>query len=187
MDHLLFHPSRSEMVEISHSLQLCITFPTHIGKKKIFTPHSGAGVIRACVSVRLSVCAWPRKSAVTFERGDGSARNFQGRPYSRRVIFGRVTRTPDPSESGPGSIPELCVRALTRTPGAPRAGGSKFQSQNRGFFIKAKLKWTTPCFIFVQKPFREMHPWGPRGPGKSGKSRAISGSLNKKLEFGLSS
>ncbi len=146
--------------------------------------------------VCLCVCAWPQKSAITFERGDGSAQNFQGRPYSRRVIFGRVTRTParkrknafygksisswgfdpagtchtisetrgqggknvgsgilsfcpypektgpeiravrggsknlgiltffikgTPTKSGPGSIPELCVRALKRTPGPPRA------------------------------------------------------------------
>ena len=53
---ILHEASHSEMVEISHSLQLWITFPTHIGKK-FFTPHSGAGVIRACVSVRLCVCA----------------------------------------------------------------------------------------------------------------------------------
>ena len=38
-----------------------------------------------CPSVGLS----PRKSAVTFEPGDGSARNFQGRPHSSQVIFGR--------------------------------------------------------------------------------------------------
>ena len=30
--------SRSEMVEISRSLQLCMSFPPHIGKKKIFSP-----------------------------------------------------------------------------------------------------------------------------------------------------
>src|SRR5574343_1781389 len=60
-----------------------------------------------CVSVRLSVCAWPRKSAVTFQRGDGSAQNFQGHSHSSQVIFGRVTRTPDPS--GPGPDPEKWV------------------------------------------------------------------------------
>ena len=52
------------------------------------------------VSVRLSQI----KSAVTFEPGDGYARNFQGRPHSLQVIFGRVTRTPE--YSGPGSKPE---------------------------------------------------------------------------------
>ena len=30
--------SRSEMVEISRSLQLCMSFPSHIGKNKIFLP-----------------------------------------------------------------------------------------------------------------------------------------------------
>ena len=54
-----------------------------------------------CVSVCLCVCASPRKSALTFEGGDGSARNFQGPPNSSQVIFGRVTRTPGPSGSGP--------------------------------------------------------------------------------------
>ena len=33
----LLNPSRSEMVEISRSLQLCMSFPPHIGKK-IFLP-----------------------------------------------------------------------------------------------------------------------------------------------------
>ena len=101
--------SRSEMVEISHSLQLCITFPTHIGKKFFLPPivvqgSFGHVCLCVCASVCLCVCPSPRKSALTFEPGNGSARKFQGRPYSRRVIFGRVTRTPDPS--GPGPDPE---------------------------------------------------------------------------------
>ena len=42
------------------------------------------------MSVRLSL----RKSAVTFEPLDGSARNFQVPLNSSQLIFGRVTRTP---------------------------------------------------------------------------------------------
>ena len=59
--------------------------------------------VRLCVcpSVCLSVCASPQKSAITFERDVGSARNFLQRPHTRRVIFGRVTRTPGPNRSGP--------------------------------------------------------------------------------------
>ena len=52
--------SLSEMLEILRSLQLCMSFPSHIGKKKNFLPPSGTGVIRkclcVCVSVHLSVC-----------------------------------------------------------------------------------------------------------------------------------
>ena len=59
--------SRSEMVEISHSLQLCMSFPTHIGKKKNFLPPSGTGVIQKCLcvcaSVRLCVPAKKRDGA----------------------------------------------------------------------------------------------------------------------------
>ena len=58
-----------------------------------------------CLSVRLSVCPSvrlsPLESAITFERVCRSAPNFQGRPNSLQVIFGRVTRIPDPSGSGP--------------------------------------------------------------------------------------
>ena len=113
------------MVEISRSLQLCMSFPPHIGKKNFFSPPSGTGVIRKCLcvcaSVRLSVCPsvhlsicpsvrlsicpsvrlWPQKSTITFERDVGSTRNFLQRPHSRRVIFGRVTRTPGLNGSGP--------------------------------------------------------------------------------------
>ena len=59
------------------------------------------------LSVCVSVCPSQRKSAVTFEPGDGYARNFQGRPHSSQVIFGRVTRTPE--YSGPGPDPEKWV------------------------------------------------------------------------------
>ena len=99
--------SRSEMVEISRSLQLCMSFPPHIGKKNFFLPPSGTGVIRKCLCVRVSVRLSQRKSAVTFEPGDGYARNFQGCPHSSQVIFGRVTRTPE--YSGPGPDPEKWV------------------------------------------------------------------------------
>ena len=60
-----------------------------------------------CPCVRPSVCPSQRKSAVTFEPGDGYAQNFQGRPHSSQVIFGRVTRTPE--YSGPGPDPEKWV------------------------------------------------------------------------------
>ena len=70
---------------------------------------SGRGVIRKSLCVRASVRPCVRvsvrllqiKSAVTFDPGDGSARNFQGRPHSLQVIFGQVTRTPEPSGLGP--------------------------------------------------------------------------------------
>ena len=65
----------------------------------------GGSFGNVCVSVRLCVCASvrlsQRKSAVTFEPADGSARNFQGRPHSSQVIFGRVNQTPRPTGSGP--------------------------------------------------------------------------------------
>ena len=76
-------------------------------QKKIFLPPSGRGVIRKCLCVRVSVRPSQRKSAVTFEPGDGYAQNFQGRPHSLQLIFGRVTRTPE--YSGPGSDPEKWV------------------------------------------------------------------------------
>ena len=74
-------------------------FP-HTYVKKI-SPPSGTEGIQKCQSVRLSICLSPRKSALTFEGGNGSARNFQGPPNSLQVIFGGVTRTPGPSGSGP--------------------------------------------------------------------------------------
>ena len=52
-----------------------------------------------CPCVRPSVRPSLRKSAVTFDPLDGSARNFQGPLNSSQVIFGRVTRTPGPSGS----------------------------------------------------------------------------------------
>ena len=55
--------------------------------------------VRPCV--RASVCPSLRKSAVTFEPLDRSARNFQGPLNSSQVIFRRVTRTPGPAGSGP--------------------------------------------------------------------------------------
>ena len=58
-------------------------------------------VLRWFVFVCPSVCPSPRKSAVTFDPLDGSARNFQGLLNSLQVIFGQVTRTPGPSGSGP--------------------------------------------------------------------------------------
>ena len=71
--------SRSEMVEISRSLQLCMSFLPHIGKKNFFSPLVVQGSFgNVCVSVRPS----QRKSAVTFEPGNGYARNFQGRPVA---------------------------------------------------------------------------------------------------------
>ena len=84
-------------------------FPHTYRQKKFFLPPSGTGVIRKCLCVCVSVCLcvcpsvrlWPRKSAITFERDVGSARNFLQRPHTRRVIFGRVTRTPRPNGSGP--------------------------------------------------------------------------------------
>ena len=54
-----------------------------------------------CPCVRASVRPSLRKSAVTFEPLDGSARNFQGPLNSSQLIFGRVTRTPGPAGSGP--------------------------------------------------------------------------------------
>ena len=104
--------SRSEMVEISRSLQLCVSFPPHIGKKNFSPPlvvqgSFGNVCVSVCLSVCASVCLSQRKSAVTFEGGNGYARNFQGRPHSSQVIFGRVTRTPE--YSGPGPDPEKWV------------------------------------------------------------------------------
>src|SRR5574343_488969 len=110
----------------------------------------------------LSFCPCPEKTGREIRAVRGGSKNLGILTFSIKGT---------PTESGPGSIPELCVRALKRTPGAPRARpegrGVKFSKSNRGFFIKAKLKWTTPCFILVLKLFREMHPWGPRCPGKS--------------------
>jgi hypothetical protein len=99
----LLNPSRSEMVEISQGLGLCRVSPTHMCKKKFLSPLVVQGNSEMCVCpcVRVSVCLSPRKSAITFDPADGSSRNFQGRLYSSQVIFGRVTRTPDPSGSGP--------------------------------------------------------------------------------------
>ena len=58
-----------------------------------------------CPSVCLcdcpSGCLPLRKSAITFDPLEGSARNFQGSLTSSQVIFGRVTWTPGPSGSGP--------------------------------------------------------------------------------------
>ena len=61
---------------------------------------SGGEVIRFCLCVCPSVCPC-KNSAVTFDSLDGPARNFQGPLNSAQVIFGRVTRTPGPSGSGP--------------------------------------------------------------------------------------
>jgi hypothetical protein len=47
---------QSEMVEILHGLQLCISFLAHIGKK--ISPRSGTGVIQ---NMRLSVCVSAKK------------------------------------------------------------------------------------------------------------------------------
>ena len=134
--------SRSEMVEISRSLQLCMSFPSHIGKKKIFLPPSGTGVIRkcqsvcasvrlcVCASVRLCVCPSPQKSAITFEQDVGSARNFLQRPHSWRVIFGRVTRTPDPT--GRARTPKNRVYGKSITSGGYGPAGSCCTSSERG-------------------------------------------------------
>ena len=56
-DRHLFHPSRSEMVEISQSLQFCMSFPPHTGKQKFPPPLVVQGSFgNVCVSVRLCVC-----------------------------------------------------------------------------------------------------------------------------------
>ena len=57
--------------------------------------------VSVCLSIYESVRLSPRKSAVTFEPGNRSAQNFQGRPHSSQVIFGRVNQTPRPTKSGP--------------------------------------------------------------------------------------
>ena len=67
----------------------------------------------------------------------------------------------------------------------PRAKGSKFESQIWDLFLKPKLGWPTPLSFCHEKKLALVHPRGPRAPGNSGKSPVISGSLNKKLEFGL--
>ena len=72
-----------------------------------------------CPSVCLcdcpSGCLPLRKSAITFDPLEGSARNFQGSLTSSQVIFGRVTWTPGPSGSGPG--PKKGVSAPLSPPG----------------------------------------------------------------------
>ena len=53
------------------------------------------------VCVSFCLCVYPslRKSSVTFEPLDRLARNFQGPLNSLQVIFGLVTRTPQPAVS----------------------------------------------------------------------------------------
>ena len=136
-------------------------FPHTYRQKIFFTPHSGSGVIRSCVSVRLCVCASARKSAVTFQPGNGSARNFRGRPYSGRVIFGRVTRTPGPSGLGPDpekwGLREIyllrgfrAVGVVSHLFGKRRTGPTKCWERN---------------FEFLPAPGKN----GPGSPGRSGR------------------
>ena len=70
-------------------------------KKKISLWYRGDSFLSVCLCVCVSVRLSLRKSAVTFEPLDGSARNFQGPLNSSQLIFGRVTRTPGPAGSGP--------------------------------------------------------------------------------------
>ena len=140
-----------------------MSFPTHIGKK-IFLPPSGTGVIQKCLcvcpSVRLSVCPSPRKSAITFERDVGSARNFRQRPHTWRVIFGRVTRTPGPNRSGPD--PEKRgLREIYLLRGF-RAGG--VVSHLFGKRRTGPTKCWERNFEFLPAPGKN----GPGSPGRSG-------------------
>ena len=140
-------------------------FPHTYRQKKIFLPPSGTGVIQKCLcvcpSVCLSVCASPQKSAITFERDVGSARNFLQRPHTWRVIFGRVTRTPGPNGSGPDpekrGLREIYLLRGFRTGGVVshlfgkrRTGPTKCWERN---------------FDFLPGPGTN----GPGSPGRSGR------------------
>src|SRR5574343_1556464 len=87
----------------------------------------------------LSFCPWPEKTGPEIRAVKGGSKIF-----GILTIFIKGT----PTDLGPGKILLLCVRVLKCTPGAPQArpegGGSKFESQIRAFFIKAKFKRTNP-------------------------------------------
>ena len=89
--------SRSEMVEISRSLQLCMSFPPHIGKKFFFLPPSGTGVIRKCLSVCASVClSVPAKKRNNFWTGRRIGSKFSAAPTHQESNFWAGNLDPEP-------------------------------------------------------------------------------------------
>ena len=114
-----------------------------------------------CLSVCASVCLSQRKSAVTYEPGDGYAPNFQGRPHSSQVIFGRVTRTPE--YSGPGWDPEKWVlREIYLLLGFWAGGDVSYHFGNQR---TGPTKCWERNFDFLPGPGTN----GPGSPGRSGR------------------
>ena len=79
-----------------------------------------------CLCVCPSVRLWPRKSAITFERDVGSARNFPEHPHSWRVIFGPRALT------GRARTPENGVYGKSISSGGFGPAGSCRTSSERG-------------------------------------------------------
>ena len=118
--------------------------------------------LSVCPSVRLSVCPSvrlsPLESAITFERVCRSAPNFQGRPNSSQVIFGRVTRNPDFSGSGPD--PEKWVLRQIYLLRGFRAGGVVLHLFGNG------RTGPTKCW---ERNFDFLPYAGKNGPGNPGR------------------
>ena len=100
--------SRSELVEISHGLQLWITSPTHICKKKNFYPFRAQGsFVNVCPSFRPSVGPSVRpsvsaKKCFNFLTGQRKGLKFSGTPQLIGSNFWAGDPDPWAFRYGPG-------------------------------------------------------------------------------------